>query len=134
MPQVKEMEESLEDIQEKLWELDKSWQNNLVFYGVKSDAGGAEEQPAVTEAKIREIIKHKLQVVIHVNKKRNNCKPDFLNSNFFLDIPGRYHSPDQANLERPRRPRLQASHSLLWEVAGQKWHHEENKATERLLL
>jgi hypothetical protein len=27
---VKEMEMALEDIQEKLWELDKSWKNNLV--------------------------------------------------------------------------------------------------------
>ena len=27
---VKEMESALEDIQEKLWELDKSWKNNLV--------------------------------------------------------------------------------------------------------
>ncbi len=27
---VREMEIALEDIQEKLWELDKSWKNNLV--------------------------------------------------------------------------------------------------------
>lgn len=60
--QLKEMELEVEEIQEKLWELDKSWQNNLVFYGVKSDAG-TEEHPSVTEAKIREIIKKNLQVL-----------------------------------------------------------------------
>jgi len=27
---VREMEIALEDIQEKIWELDKSWKNNLV--------------------------------------------------------------------------------------------------------
>jgi hypothetical protein len=27
---VREMEIALEDVQEKLWELDKSWKNNLV--------------------------------------------------------------------------------------------------------
>ena len=33
---VKEMEMALEDIQEKLWELDKSWKNNLVIFFCKN--------------------------------------------------------------------------------------------------
>ena len=48
---VKELQESIDDITEKVWELDKSWKNNLVFYGIKQDAG-AEEHPSITEAKV----------------------------------------------------------------------------------
>ena len=52
--QVRDLENSVEEIQEKIWELDKSWKNNLVFYGIRSDT--LEEHPSVTESKIREII------------------------------------------------------------------------------
>ena len=48
---VKELESAIEDINEKVWELDKSWKNNLVFYGIKADPG-AEEHPAVLESKV----------------------------------------------------------------------------------
>ena len=48
---VKELQDSIDDITEKVWELDKSWKNNLVFYGIKQDAG-AEEHPSITEAKV----------------------------------------------------------------------------------
>ena len=46
---------------EKLWELDKSWKNNLVFYGIKSDPG-TEEHPAALEAKIKELLARRLQI------------------------------------------------------------------------
>ncbi len=36
---VQEMELEMDDVLDKLWELDKSWKNNLVFYGVKSEEG-----------------------------------------------------------------------------------------------
>ena len=36
---VQEIELGMEEMLDKLWELDKSWKNNLVFYGVKSDEG-----------------------------------------------------------------------------------------------
>lgn len=48
---VKELQDAIDDINEKVWELDKSWKNNLVFYGIKQDTG-AEEHPSVTEAKV----------------------------------------------------------------------------------
>ena len=48
---VKELQDAIDDINEKVWELDKSWKNNLVFYGIKQDAG-AEEHPSVTESKV----------------------------------------------------------------------------------
>ena len=46
---------------DKLWELDKSWENNLVFYGVKEEQE-KEETSHQVEAKIREIIKIKLGI------------------------------------------------------------------------
>ena len=45
--------------QDKLWELDKSWENNLVFYGVREEQN-REESSSLIEAKIREIIKVRL--------------------------------------------------------------------------
>ena len=36
---VQEIEQEMEDMLDKIWELDKSWKNNLVFYGVKTDEG-----------------------------------------------------------------------------------------------
>ena len=48
---VKDLEETVEELNEKIWELDKSWKNNLVFYGVREDAG-VDEHPAITEQKV----------------------------------------------------------------------------------
>ena len=48
---VKDLEETVEELNEKIWELDKSWKNNLVFYGVREDAG-VDEHPAITENKV----------------------------------------------------------------------------------
>jgi hypothetical protein len=36
---VKTMELEIEEMMEKIYELDKSWKNNLVFYGVRCDEG-----------------------------------------------------------------------------------------------
>ena len=58
--QVRDLENSVEEIQEKIWELDKSWKNNLVFYGIRSDT--LEEHPSVTESKIREIIARQMYI------------------------------------------------------------------------
>ena len=60
MTQVKEIENSIDEIQEKIWELDKSWRNNLVFYGIRSDS--VDEHPSVTEAKIKEVISRQLRI------------------------------------------------------------------------
>ena len=48
---VQELQDALDDITEKLWELDKSWKNNLVFYGIKMDSG-TDEHPSITEQKV----------------------------------------------------------------------------------
>jgi hypothetical protein len=49
-------------LQDKLWDLDKSWENNLVFYGVKEEAGNREETLSMCEGKVREVIKLKLGI------------------------------------------------------------------------
>ena len=48
---VRDLEETVEELNEKIWELDKSWKNNLVFYGVREDTG-VDEHPAITEQKV----------------------------------------------------------------------------------
>ena len=58
--QVKEIENSIDEIQEKIWELDKSWRNNLVFYGIRSDS--VDEHPSVTESKIKDVIARQLRI------------------------------------------------------------------------
>ena len=50
----------LEEMTEKIYELDKSWKNNLVFYGVRED--GADEHPAVTESKVRDVIRRTMRI------------------------------------------------------------------------
>lgn len=42
----------VDEILEKLWELDKSWRNNLVFYGLRGEDRNEEDQ-RLTEQKIR---------------------------------------------------------------------------------
>ena len=42
------------DIQDRLYELDKSWKNNLMIYGVPC-CDGEEDNPVITEEKVRKI-------------------------------------------------------------------------------
>ena len=44
------------DIQDRLYELDKSWKNNLMIYGVPC-CDGEEDNPIITEEKVISIIK-----------------------------------------------------------------------------
>ena len=51
------------DIQDRLYEIDKSWKNNLIFYGIPLESSSIEdEDPYVTEEKVRELIKRKLRI------------------------------------------------------------------------
>ena len=50
------------DIQDRLYEIDKSWKNNLIFYGIPIDSNMEEEDPYSTEEKVRELIKRKLRI------------------------------------------------------------------------
>ena len=42
--------------QDKLYELDKSWENNLVFYGI-NQMKDEEERPNLIESRVREILR-----------------------------------------------------------------------------
>ena len=47
---------------DKLWQLDKSWENNLVFYGINILEEEEEENPQLVENKVREILKVSLGI------------------------------------------------------------------------
>jgi len=75
---VQELQDALDDITEKLWELDKSWKNNLVFYGIKMDSG-TDEHPSITEQKIRDVIFKHLRIsrdVSILRTKRSSNGPE----------------------------------------------------------
>ena len=57
---MKDLESTIEEIQEKVWELDKSWKNNIVFYGITSST--LEEHPSVTESKVRDVLTRKMHI------------------------------------------------------------------------
>ena len=46
-----------DDLQDRLYEIDRSWQNNLVFYGVKPDPGGVHESMDCLESKIKGVLR-----------------------------------------------------------------------------
>ena len=50
------------DIQDRLYEIDKSWKNNLIFYGIPTDSNNDDEDPYATEEKVRDLIKRKLRI------------------------------------------------------------------------
>ena len=59
------------DIQDRLYEIDKSWKNNLIFYGIPMETNNSDyEDPFTTEEKIRGIIKRKLRISreMHLNR------------------------------------------------------------------
>lgn len=67
------------DIQDRLYELDKSWKNNLMIYGVPC-CEGEEDDPIITEEKVKEVLLKKLHISreILMNRVcRLNYGPDF---------------------------------------------------------
>ena len=66
-----EMDGMYDDMQERLYEVDKSRKNNLVFYGVPQQT--SDEDPDETERLIKSVITVKLQVrTAHLNFTRKN--------------------------------------------------------------
>ena len=51
-----------DDLQDRLYEIDRSWQNNLVFYGVKPDPGGVHESMDCLESKIKGVLRTTLNI------------------------------------------------------------------------
>ena len=52
MSRLTTMRRTVEELKEKTWKLDSSTRNNLVFYGIKEDAGGGNTEWAVKEVEI----------------------------------------------------------------------------------
>ena len=48
--------------QDRLYEMDRSWRNNLVFNGIKTEGHGCYESPECTEGKVRQILKNHLNI------------------------------------------------------------------------
>ena len=79
----KELENTIDEIQERLWDLDRSWRNNLVFYGIRSDT--LDEHPSVTESKVKAVINKHMRISRDVPMSRvrrtsngpevRGCKP-----------------------------------------------------------
>ena len=60
--QLSELTGMYDDIQDRIWEMEKSWRNNLIFHGVRYDDPNVEEDPNRTEEKVRTVIKVDLQI------------------------------------------------------------------------
>ena len=51
-----------DDLQDRLYEIDRSWQNNLVFHGIKPDPGGVHESMDCLESKIKGVLRTNLNI------------------------------------------------------------------------
>ena len=51
-----------DDLQDRLYEIDRSWQNNLVFHGIKPDPGGVHESMDCLESKIKAVLRTNLNI------------------------------------------------------------------------
>lgn len=62
--QLTELMGVYDDLQDRLYEIDRSWQNNLIFYGVKPDYSSAGNQ-AIYES--QECIEQKVKAILRNN-------------------------------------------------------------------
>ena len=60
--QLNELLGVYDDLQDRLYEIDRSWQNNLVFYGIKPDAGGVYENQDCLEHKVKAVLRNQLNI------------------------------------------------------------------------
>lgn len=58
---VDDLTAAYNDIQDRLYEIDKSWKNNLVVYGIPC-SDNMDEDPLVTEDKVRDVLHKKLHI------------------------------------------------------------------------
>lgn len=59
---VERLTSAVNDIQDRLYEIDKSWKNNLVLYGIPQSADSLDEDPFILEEKVREVFHKKLHI------------------------------------------------------------------------
>jgi len=66
---VESLTAAYNDIQDRLYEIDKSWKNNVVIYGIPSE-GPHEEDPIITEEKVRDMFHKKLHISRDIGMSR----------------------------------------------------------------
>lgn len=62
LQQLTDLTGMYDDIQDRIWEIEKSWRNNLIFHGIRYDDPNVEEDPNRTEEKVRTVIRVDLQL------------------------------------------------------------------------
>ena len=62
MFQMVDLTSMYDDIQDRIWEIEKSWRNNLLFNGIRYDDSNVEEDPNRTEEKVRTVIRHNIYI------------------------------------------------------------------------
>ena len=62
MFQMVDLTSMYDDIQDRIWEIEKSWRNNLLFNGIRYDDSNVEEDPNRTEEKVRTVIRHSIYI------------------------------------------------------------------------
>ena len=63
MFQMVDLTSMYDDIQDRIWEIEKSWRNNLLFNGIRYDDSNVEEDPNRTEEKVRTVIRHSIYIL-----------------------------------------------------------------------
>ena len=59
---MNELDGMYDDMQDRVFEIDRNRKNNLVFYGVKADGGGDVEDPDDCQLKIKHVMNMQLKV------------------------------------------------------------------------
>ena len=59
---VSKSEKSFVFLQDRFYEIDRTWKNNLVFNGIKGDSNGYSESQDCLENKIRTVLRNKLNI------------------------------------------------------------------------
>ena len=106
-----EMDGMYDDMQERLYEVDKSRKNNLVFYGVPQQT--SDEDPDETERLIKSVITVKLQVrTAHLDftRKKEKCSYACMQT----DISGNGSQRDIKYKQQFERTMLRFSREIEW--------------------
>ena len=108
------IEEGVEEVTEKIYELDKSWKNNLVFYGVKCDDGEQSFQFGV-------LVTHWVSLPNSRHWRapvRDREQDPRRHPQEHAHPQGDQHIEGEEGLQRPQRQGVQANHRLFRQVGG----------------
>jgi len=131
-----------DDLQDRLYEIDRSWQNNLVFHGIKPDAGGVHESMDCLESKIKGVLRTNLNIgreipivrlqrifngsdvrgykPVVVNFQKWSDKEDVLRKAKILKTSGIYVEEDFSRAAKFRRKELEKFAKQVKELSSDK--------------